>query len=261
MSHEAFLRNARNSEETLRKEAIERTDISHLKGASKLISGEAPTDSVYQVESTGAVVSLNSAVGLIHFYCSQLPSDRWDYIRTPTEKYILMIGLTGLLSHSRYSILRPEFIMKRHEKPGGPTEYSCRLQLPCNAPFEKLEGPVCSSMRLAQQVSVSFCSQLTILTYQQLKVVLMQAVCLDACKKLHQMGAFTDMLLPDKGSGAELEKVEQDDEGDPIPGTSRHREFYPEGVADILKVSAFVIHYLIKYFAVLFSCLKTKLFK
>nr|XP_016481139.1 PREDICTED: endoribonuclease Dicer homolog 1 [Nicotiana tabacum] len=187
LSHEAFLRNARNSEETLRKEAIERTDISHLKGASKLISGEAPTDSVYQVESTGAVVSLNSAVGLIHFYCSQLPSDR-------------------------YSILRPEFIMERHEKPGGPTEYSCRLQLPCNAPFEKLEGPVCSSMRLAQQ-----------------------AVCLDACKKLHQMGAFTDMLLPDKGSGAELEKAEQEDEGDPIPGTSRHREFYPEGVADILK--------------------------
>ncbi|KAM3287430.1 endoribonuclease Dicer 1 [Capsicum chacoense] len=186
-SHEAFLRNARSSEETLRKEAIERTDISHLKDASKLISGEAPRDSVYQVESTGAVVSLNSAVGLIHFYCSQLPSDR-------------------------YSILRPEFIMERHEKSGCPPEYSCRLQLPCNAPFDELEGPVCSSMRLAQQ-----------------------AVCLDACKKLHQMGAFTDMLLPDKGSGVESEKVEQDEEGDPIPGTSRHREFYPEGVADILR--------------------------
>ncbi|CAN4087097.1 unnamed protein product [Withania somnifera] len=186
-SHEAFLRNARNSEETLRKEAVERTDISHLKGASKLISGEASIDSVYQVESTGAVVSLNSAVGLIHFYCSQLPSDR-------------------------YSILRPEFIMERHDKSGSPTEYSCRLQLPCNAPFEELEGPVCSSMRLAQQ-----------------------AVCLDACKKLHQMGAFTDMLLPDKGSGVESEKVEQDEEGDAIPGTSRHREFYPEGVADILR--------------------------
>lgn len=84
-SHEAFLRNARNSEETLRKEAIERTDISHLKDASKLISAEAPTDSVYQVESTGAVVSLNSAVGLIHFYCSQLPSDRWNYIHTPVR--------------------------------------------------------------------------------------------------------------------------------------------------------------------------------
>ena len=42
--------------------------------------------------------------------------------------------------------------MERHERPGGSTEYSCKLQLPCNAPFEKLEGPICSSMRLAQQV-------------------------------------------------------------------------------------------------------------
>lgn len=65
----------------------------------------------------------------------------------------------------------------------------------------------------------------------------LQAVCLVACKKLHEMGAFTDMLLPDKGSGTDLEKVEQNDEGDPLPGTARHREFYPEGVANILQVS------------------------
>lgn len=78
LSHEAFLRNARNSEETLRKEAIERTDLSHLKDVSKLISVKADPSTVYKVQSTGAVVSLNSAVGLIHFYCSQLPSDRFS---------------------------------------------------------------------------------------------------------------------------------------------------------------------------------------
>lgn len=70
------MRNARNSEETLRKEAVERTDISHLKDTSRLISVDMIPGTVYQVESTGAIVSLNSAVGLIHFYCSQLPSDR-----------------------------------------------------------------------------------------------------------------------------------------------------------------------------------------
>ncbi|THF99107.1 hypothetical protein TEA_021355 [Camellia sinensis var. sinensis] len=184
LSHEAFLRNARNSEETLRKEAVERTDLSHLKGTSRLISVDTTPGTVYQVESTGAVVSLNSAVGLIHFYCSQLPSDR-------------------------YSILRPEFIMERHEMPGGSIEYSCRLQLPCNAPFEKLEGPVCSSMRLAQQ----------------------------ACWH-HVINAY-------KGSGEEGEKVDQNDEGDPLPGTARHREFYPEGVANILQFaiwSTLVLH-------------------
>ncbi|XP_047089263.1 endoribonuclease Dicer homolog 1 [Lolium rigidum] len=186
MSHETFLRNCRNSEETLRKEAIERTDLTHLDGTPALNPIDTSPDSMYQVESTGAVVSLNSAVGLVHFYCSQLPSDR-------------------------YSILRPEFFMQRHEKPGGSVEYSCKIQLPCNAPFEKLEGPICSSIRLAQQ-----------------------AVCLAACKKLHEMSAFTDMLLPDRGS-EEREKTEQNDEGDPLPGTARHREFYPEGVAEILR--------------------------
>lgn len=77
LSHETFLRNARNSEETLRKEAVERTDLSHLKDCSRLISVESTPGSVYQVKSTGAIVSLNSAVGLIHFFCSQLPSDRF----------------------------------------------------------------------------------------------------------------------------------------------------------------------------------------
>ena len=68
-----------------------------------------------------------------------------------------------------------------------------------------------------------------------------QAVCLAACKKLHEMSAFTDMLLPDRGSG-EGEKTEQNGEGDPLPGTARHREFYPEGVAEILRVSSLLPH-------------------
>lgn len=187
LSHEAFLRNARNSEETLRKEAIERSDLSHLKGSTKLLSAELASGTVYQVEGTGAVVSLNSAVGLVHFYCSQLPSDR-------------------------YSILRPEFRLRKHENDGGSVDFSCELQLPCNAPFEKIEGPLCSSMRLAQQY-----------------------VCLEACKKLHEMGAITDFLLPDTGSIEEGEKIENAEEGEPVPGTARHREFYPEGIADTLR--------------------------
>lgn len=64
--------------------------------------------------------------------------------------------------------------MEKHEKPGGATEYSCSLQLPCNAPFEKLEGPVCSSMRLAQQVT-----WLLFLVYFYWLVVLK-----DVCRKL-----------------------------------------------------------------------------
>lgn len=142
--------------------------------------------------------------------------------------------------------------MVRHEKPGGPTEYSCKLQLPCNAPFETLEGPVCSSMHLAQQAC--FCLNKIMLPFgsQHPRMLIylfhiVQAVCLAACKKLHEMGAFTDMLLPDKGSGEEKEQVDQNDEGDPIPGTARHREFYPEGVANILQVSSSCMSYALDY--------------
>lgn len=156
MTHQAFLRNARNSEETLRKEAIERSDLSHLKGSSKLLSAELASGTVYQVEGTGAVVSLNSAVGLVHFYCSQLPSDRFDiFIALIYTPFCRTPPFLSNCWECRYSILGPEFWLKKHEKEGGQVEYSCVLQLPCNAPFEKIEGPLCSSMRVAQQVVIS----------------------------------------------------------------------------------------------------------
>jgi hypothetical protein len=44
--------------------------------------------------------------------------------------------------------------MNKHEGPGG-VKYSCKLQLPCNAPLEMVEGPECNSIRGAQQVGYS----------------------------------------------------------------------------------------------------------
>lgn len=52
---------------------------------------------------------------------------------------------------------------------------------------------------------------------------------------MHEMGAFTDMLLSNKGSREEAAKLEGSEEGESLPGTSRHREYYPERIADILK--------------------------
>lgn len=51
--------------------------------------------------------------------------------------------------------------------------YTCKLTLPANASFQTLIGPVAGSSRASKQL-----------------------VCLDACKKLHQMGALNDSLLP-----------------------------------------------------------------
>lgn len=95
-THEAFLRNARNSEETLRREAIERTELSVVKEAALLASLESVDGEVYQVPSTGAMVSLNSAVGLIHFYCSQLPTDRYSQPFFPYVNAFHILSVTTL---------------------------------------------------------------------------------------------------------------------------------------------------------------------
>ena len=85
------------------------------------------------------------------------------------------------------------------------------------------EGHVCSSIRLAKQ-ACHFYQHVIFFPYQSLQhfdrftlsywfVLLLQAVCLEACKKLHQMGAFTDIVFPDKCSGEEGEKENQAEEG------------------------------------------------
>ncbi|MCD7468515.1 hypothetical protein HAX54_006835 [Datura stramonium] len=51
--------------------------------------------------------------------------------------------------------------------------YQCILTLPPNATFQTIVGPECRSAQLSRQL-----------------------VCLDACKKLHQIGALNDHLLP-----------------------------------------------------------------
>lgn len=51
--------------------------------------------------------------------------------------------------------------------------YQCKLILPSNAAFQTIVGSSGKDMRLAKSL-----------------------VCLEACKKLHQMGALNDHLVP-----------------------------------------------------------------
>ncbi|KAL7595382.1 hypothetical protein Lser_V15G28644 [Lactuca serriola] len=74
-----------------------------------------------------------------------------------------------------------------------------------------------------------------ILNNTHLVIIEMQAVCLAACKKLQEMGAFNNMLFPYKGSWGVAKNIDENDEGVMFPRTTRHREFYPEGVAKILQ--------------------------
>ncbi|KAJ6957432.1 endoribonuclease Dicer [Populus alba x Populus x berolinensis] len=108
----------------------------------------------YVVDVTGASVTADSSVSLIHRYCQHLPGDRY-YTPKPTFQFEVF-------------------------------EQSCRcaMKLPPNAAFQTLVGPTCRSQQLAKQL-----------------------VCLEACKKLHQMGALDDHLLPSVEEPSEIAVV------------------------------------------------------
>ncbi|XP_047327268.1 endoribonuclease Dicer homolog 3a-like [Impatiens glandulifera] len=98
---------------------------------------------VYHVDATGASVTSDSSVQLVHRYCQNLPVYR------------------GFMPKATFQISQCENL------------YQCTLTLPPNAAFQTLTGPTSKSSRLSKQL-----------------------VCFDACKKLHQLGALTDRLLP-----------------------------------------------------------------
>ncbi|KAF8036139.1 hypothetical protein BT93_C1979 [Corymbia citriodora subsp. variegata] len=97
----------------------------------------------YFVDITGASITADSSISLIHRYCEKLP-------------------------HDKYLPAKPDF---QFSYSGGSCE--CTLTLPINAAFRTLVGPLSRNCHLAKQ-----------------------RVCLEACKKLHHMGALDDRLLP-----------------------------------------------------------------
>lgn len=97
----------------------------------------------YTVEGTGASVTLDSSVTLIHQYCQKLPGDK-HFVPKPNFQFLTFDN-----------------------------SYKCQMTLPPNAAFQTLVGPLGLTANLSKQL-----------------------VCFEACKKLHEMGAFNDHLLP-----------------------------------------------------------------
>ncbi|VFQ66845.1 unnamed protein product [Cuscuta campestris] len=64
-----------------------------------------------------------------------------------------------------------------------------------------------------------------------------EVIYMAACKKLYDMQAMIDMLLPYKGSGTKSDKGKDNGEGDSHPGTTRDMEFYLDGVSHIFQDS------------------------
>ncbi|KAL9442075.1 hypothetical protein AB3S75_020560 [Citrus x aurantiifolia] len=127
----------------------------------------------YIVESTGASVTTDSSVNLIHRYCEKLPSDKY-YTPKPVFKY------------------------KSAEE-----AYVCELTLPSNAPFQTIVGPTSRNKNLSKQL-----------------------VCLEACERLHQVGALNDHLLPSVEEPSENNLISKKNESLPGAGTTKRKELH-----------------------------------
>ncbi|KAI3880460.1 hypothetical protein MKX03_031011 [Papaver bracteatum] len=125
---------------------------------------EMEDNDFYRVEKTGALVTLNSSVALVYYYCSHLPSD--GYFR-PAPRFFF-------------------------DKDGYYT-----LHLPMSCPI--------------QTVSV-----------QGQENMVKKIVCLEACRKLHNIGALTDNLLPE----SVVEEAEAQEFGS-VPYEDKVVDYFP----------------------------------
>ncbi|PON73127.1 Endoribonuclease Dicer-like3a [Parasponia andersonii] len=85
----------------------------------------------------------------------------------------------------------------------GEGSYECQIVLPPNAAFQTCVGPICKSAHLSKQL-----------------------VCLEACKKLHQMGALDDHLLPSTEYSSEKKLCVKSKEAASGAGTTKRKELH-----------------------------------
>ncbi|KAK9101564.1 hypothetical protein Scep_024994 [Stephania cephalantha] len=126
----------------------------------------------YRVDSTGASVTADCSINLIHKYCDKLPGDRY-FTPKPIFGFLFSEGF-----------------------------YECVLTLPPNAPLQRVDGPSARSAHMAKQL-----------------------VCLEACQRLHKLGALDDHLLPsiEKALENEIVKKSKDSSG---AGTTKRKELH-----------------------------------
>lgn len=110
----------------------------------------------------------------------------------PSSQCPVHLILICLLSKCRYYTPKPIFKYKSAEE-----AYECELTLPSNAPFQTIVGPTSRNKNLSKQL-----------------------VCLEACEKLHQVGALNDHLLPSVEEPSENNLISKKNES--LPGAGMH---------------------------------------
>nr|XP_043620815.1 endoribonuclease Dicer homolog 3a [Erigeron canadensis] len=81
--------------------------------------------------------------------------------------------------------------------------YQCEMTLPPGAVFQTITGPPCKSSALSKQL-----------------------VCLEACKRLHQMGALSDHLIPINECSSQNESSKNSNKPTSGAGTTKRKELH-----------------------------------
>nr|AJA90772.1 Dicer-like 3 [Ginkgo biloba] len=117
------------------------------------------------------------------------------------------------LPGDKYYMPRPEFVFK--SVAGEENLHNCILKLPPNAPFQEVISPPSAKLFHAKQLA-----------------------CLEACKRLHEIGALDDHLLPVAEAGSEEEEV-MNFKGEKTTGagTTKRKELHPTCKAKALSGS------------------------
>ncbi|XAR57556.1 Ribonuclease III [Bertholletia excelsa] len=149
------------------------TTISQEPSTSILRASSIEETYVYYVDATGASVTTDSSVSLIHRYCEKLPGDKYF-----TPKPMFQFVLLG-------------------------DSYQCTLTLPPNAAFQSITGPPSRNSHLSKQLA-----------------------CFVACKKLHQMGALNNHLLPFDEASSENDSSSKIRGSTSGAGTTKRKELH-----------------------------------
>ncbi|PKA63342.1 Endoribonuclease Dicer like 3a [Apostasia shenzhenica] len=141
----------------------------------------------YRIESTGATLTTDASVGLIHKYCEKLPKDKYF-----TPKPAFQFDVCG-------------------------DSYECTLTLPSNAAFRTSVSLFCRSSHQAKQLA-----------------------CLEACKRLHQLGLLDDHLNPVAVESLEADTFEKTKESAAGVGTTKRKELH--GTTTVQQLSGNWVH-------------------
>ncbi|ORX70518.1 hypothetical protein DL89DRAFT_292180 [Linderina pennispora] len=127
---------------------------------------------VFTVLASGAKITYLSAIQIIYRYVQTLPQNQYDALEpayTITEELEEVEEEGSLAGPKSSSVVAG----KKRKKTPPRTLFRCSLTLPANAALRRINGPAMPTKKLAKQVA----------SYR-------------AAKKLHQVGAIDDSLLP-----------------------------------------------------------------